>query len=257
MREHVGLADQPAQGLEILRLAQIKMSGELAVAGIVFLVADIRQVRCGDLQDVSAVLGEGAGTGRPGEDPRQVEHPHARQRPVAVGKLLWRAVADFDDLQQRQRGDGSGLRVLGPFGHGAHHAPGALRGDDRLLEFEGVPLRHRLAHRRALFWHAEHAEGGGTMVREIAVEIAPAAVLGRINPHHGITLGRYWRPVHLHVTPTAERGSRLAGIDRDLLAPPGAQFPQIGDGEADRRERRGTGLADAERRRQDRIGSRR
>ena len=139
--------------------------------------------------------------------------------------------------------------------HGAHHAPGALRGDDRLLELERVPLRHRLAHRLAIFRHAEHAEGGGTMVREIAVEIAPAAVLGRIDAHHRVALGRHGRPVHLHVTPAAERGGRLAGIDRDLLAPPGAQFPQIGDGEADRRERGGTGLADAERRRQDRIGA--
>ena len=255
LREHVGLADQPAQGLEILRLAQIKMGRELAVAGIVFLVADIRQVRRGDLQDVGAVLGEGAGTGRPGEDPRQVEHPHARQRPIAVGELFRRAVADLDDLHQRQRGDRGGLRVLGPFGHGAHHAPGALRGDDRLLEFERVPLRHRLAHRLAIFRHAEHAEGGGTMVREIAVEIAPAAVLGRIDAHHRVALGRHGRPVHLHITPAAERGGRLAGIDRDLLATPGAQFPQIGDGEADRRERGGTGLADAERRRQDRIGT--
>ena len=63
------------------------------------------------------------------------------------------------------------------------------------------------------------------------------------------------RVVQLHVVPAAQRGRRLAGIDRDLLAPPGAQLPQIGDGEADRRERGGAGLADAERRRQDRIGA--
>src|SRR4029453_8346242 len=54
LREHVALADEPAKSLEILLLAQIKMGGELAVAGIVFLVADIRQVRPGDLQDVGA-----------------------------------------------------------------------------------------------------------------------------------------------------------------------------------------------------------
>ena len=231
------------------------MGRELAVAGIVFLVADIRQVRRGDLQDVGAVLGEGAGTGRPGEDPRQVEHPDARQRPITVGELFRRAVTDLDDLHQRQRGDRRGLWVLGPFGHRTHHAPGAMRGDDRLLELERVPLRHRLAHCLAIFRHAEHAEGSSTMVREIAVEIAPAAVLGRIDAHHRVALGRHGRPVQLHVTPATERGGRLAGIDRDLLAPPGAQFPQIGGGEANRRERGGTGLTDAERRRQDRIGA--
>ena len=58
--------------LEILWLAQVEMGGELSVAGIVFLVADTRQVRRRDLQDVGAVLGEAARTGRPGEDPRQV-----------------------------------------------------------------------------------------------------------------------------------------------------------------------------------------
>src|SRR4249920_1139087 len=70
LREHVDLADQPAQGLDVPRLAQIQMGGELAVASIVFLVANIWQVRRGYLQDVGAVLSEGAGTGRPGEDPR-------------------------------------------------------------------------------------------------------------------------------------------------------------------------------------------
>ena len=93
------------------------------------------------------------------------------------------------------------------------------------------------------------------MVREVAVQIAPAAVLGGIDAHHRVALGRHGRPVHLHVVPAAERGGRLAGIDRDLLTTPGAQLPQIGDGEADRRERGGAGLADAERRRQDRIGA--
>ena len=171
------------------------------------------------------------------------------------GSCFRRAVADLDDLHQRQRGDRGGLRMLRPFVHGAHHAAGAFRGDDRLLELERVPLRHRLAHRLAIFRHAEHAESGGAMVREIAVEIAPAAILSRIDAHHRVALGRHGRPVHLHVLSAAQRGGRLAGIDRDLLAAPGAQLPQIGDGEADRRERGGAGLADAERRRQYRIGA--
>ena len=92
------------------------------------------------------------------------------------------------------------------------------------------------------------------MVREVAVEIAPAAVLGGIDAHHHVALSRHGRAVHLHVMPAAERGGRLPGIDRDLLSTPGAQFPQLGDGEADRRERGGAGLADAERRGQDWIG---
>src|SRR5947208_14675960 len=54
---------------------------------------------------------------------------------------------------------------------------------------------------------------------------------------------------------SAQRGGCLACVGRYLLVPPGAHQPQIGDGEADRRERSGAGLADAERRRQYRIGA--
>ena len=53
----------------------------------------------------------------------------------------------------------------------------------------------------------------------------------------------------------AQRGDRLAQVDRDLLAAPGAQFPEIGGGEPGRGERRGTGRTDAERRRQYRVGA--
>src|SRR2546422_3936884 len=74
------------------------------------------------------------------------------------------------------------------------------------------------------------------MVREIAVEIAPAAVPGRIGAHHRVALGRHGRAVHLHVVRAAERGRGLARIDRGLLAAARAQFPEIGDGEADRQE---------------------
>src|SRR5207249_6560016 len=68
LREHVGLAHQSAQRLEILRLAQVEMGRELAVAGVVLLVTDVRQMLRSDLQDVGAVLGQGAGARRPGED---------------------------------------------------------------------------------------------------------------------------------------------------------------------------------------------
>ena len=204
LREHVGIADEPTERLDVLRLAQIQMGGELAVTRVVFLVAEIRQVRGADLQDVGAVLRERASTRRAGEDARQIEYSDARQGPIAVGELFGRAAADLDDLHQRQRCDRGGLRVLGPFVHGSHHTAGALRGDDRLLELERVPLRHCLAHRLAIFRHAEHTEGGRTMVREIAVEIAPAAVLRRIDAHYGVALGRHRRAVQLHVMPAAE-----------------------------------------------------
>ena len=53
----------------------------------------------------------------------------------------------------------------------------------------------------------------------------------------------------------AERAGCLPAIDRNVLATPGAHFPQIGHSKADRRERHCAGLADAKRRRQYRIGA--
>src|SRR5262245_64281500 len=45
LREHVGRAHQSAQRLDLLRLTEIKMGGELAVARVVFLVGDVRWMR--------------------------------------------------------------------------------------------------------------------------------------------------------------------------------------------------------------------
>ena len=59
LREDVSFADQPAQRLQVLRLAQIKLA-QLAVAGVVLLVADVGQVRRRDLHHIGAMFGQGA-----------------------------------------------------------------------------------------------------------------------------------------------------------------------------------------------------
>ena len=93
------------------------------------------------------------------------------------------------------------------------------------------------------------------MVREVGVNVAPPPILRRINAHHLVALGRHGGVVHLHVMPAAQRGDRLAQIDRDLLSTSGPQLPHIGRGEAGRSERGGGCRADAERRRQHRVGA--
>ena len=52
-----------------------------------------------------------------------------------------------------------------------------------------------------------------------------------------------------------KRRRGLTGIDRDLLATAGAQLPQIGNGNADRRDGGSAGLANEERRRQYRVST--
>ena len=188
-----------------------------------------------DLHHVGAVLGQRAGAGRPGKHAREVEHADAVQRAIAGRQRLGRTVADADDLHQRQRRDGGRLRMACPFGVAAHHAAGALGGDDRLLEIGGVPARHGARHRLALLCHAEHAERGGTMVGEIAMQIAPPSVAGRIDAHDAVARVRKRTVAELHVGPAAQRRRRLPQVDRHRLAPPGPVFPQGGGREPRRR----------------------
>ena len=70
-------------------LAQIEMRRQFAVPGVEFLVADIGQMRPGDLQDIGAVLGQCAGAGRTGQHARQIEHADPGKRAIlAHGHVL-------------------------------------------------------------------------------------------------------------------------------------------------------------------------
>lgn len=135
------------------------------------------------------MLGERAGASRPREHARQIEHADAGERARARRQWLGRAVADLDDLQERKPGDDDALRMRGPFLLRAHHAARAASLDDRCLECERVPASDRIPHRRTVLRYTEHAERGRAMMREVGVNVAPAAVLGRIHAHHCITLG--------------------------------------------------------------------
>jgi len=131
--------------------------------------------------------------------------------------------------------------------------PGALGGDDRLLQFERIPFGDRGAHRRLVFGAAEHAERGGAMVGEIGVDITEVPVLGRIHTHHRIALVRDFCLFHLEVMAAAQRRGRAAGVDRDALLLAAAQFPEVADRQPDRTETGCAGLTYLERGRQDRV----
>src|SRR5262249_14397925 len=160
-----------------------------AVPSIQFLVPKARQMRGRDLHHVSTMFGERAGTSRSGEDAREVDDADPRERPITGWKRFGGAVADANDLHERQRCDRSTLRMFRPFRVRSRHAPGALRSNDRLLEICSVPsgdcARHGLTMRR----YAEDAECRRAMIGKIAVEIGPAPVPGRIETHNGVSLG--------------------------------------------------------------------
>ena len=133
--------------------------------------------------------------------------------------------------------------------------PRTAGGDDRLLEFERVPTGDGAAHRITALLAAEYTECGGAVVREVRVDIAPPAVFGRIHTHHLIAFVSDLGAVDFEVMAAAQRSHGLPQIDRSLLAPAAAQFPQIGGCEPGRGKSRGAGRTDAERGRQDRVGA--
>jgi len=255
LRKHVGLAHQAAQHLQVPLLAQVELCRQFSVPGVVFLVAEVGQMPRRDLHHIRAVLRQGARAGRPGQHPGQVKHADAGQRAVARRQRLGRAIADPDNFHQRQRGDCRGLWMPRPFRVRPHHAPGAAGGDDRLLQLGGIPRGHRARHRVPVFGHSKHAQGRGAMVGEIAVQIAPAPTFRRIDPHDAVAIGRQLAVSQLHVVAAAQRRGGLAHIHRHILVTPGAQPPQIGRRKPGRGQRRRPGRADAERRRQDRVGA--
>ena len=212
-------------------------------------------MRPGDFQNVGAVFRQGPAAGRPGQDPRKVQDPHTGQRSVARGQRFGGAVSDLDNLQKGERGNGGGLGVLGPFVHGPHHAPGAIGRDDCLLQLLGVPTGHRLPHRLLVFGNAEHLQCGGAVVREIAVQVTPTTVPGRVDTHDRVAFGRNVVFFELHVTPAAKRGGCPPYVHSDLLTSPGARFPDVRDGEADGPKRGGAGFGNAKGRGQERVFS--
>ena len=145
--------------------------------------------------------------------------------------------------------------MLCPFLCRARHAAGALRGDDRLFEIGCVPLGNCARHGVAILRDAQYFERCRTMVRKIAVQIAPAAIPARIDAHDAVARRGDLAIAQAHVVPAAQRCRRLAQIHCHLLTPPGAKLPQFSCRESARSHRCRARHADAERRRQHRIGA--
>ena len=103
LREHVALAHERAHRLRLGRIAQIDVRLQLADPGIeVRRRPQVGQVLARHPQHVGAVLGERARAGRSRQHAREIEHAHARERPVPRGQRPRRRIADLHDLEQRQ-----------------------------------------------------------------------------------------------------------------------------------------------------------
>src|SRR5262245_6259858 len=96
--------------------------------GIPFLMAQVGEMRGGDLHDVGTMLGKRPRTRWSSEDTRQIEHADVREWSVARWQRLWVTSANANDLQQRQLSNRRGLRVFPPLRLSAGHAAGAICG---------------------------------------------------------------------------------------------------------------------------------
>jgi len=68
---------QALQRVEIARLTQIEPRRQFAMAGVIFLIIARGDVRGGDLQDIGAVLGQGARAGEAGRHASEIERANA------------------------------------------------------------------------------------------------------------------------------------------------------------------------------------
>ena len=174
---------RPGERLAAARVAQIDEGRELAAPVVDHQRHHLRQVRGGDQQHVGAMRRERAPAHRSRDHAREVEHAHARQRPVARRQRLRRRIADLLDREYRQR-----ARRRGPGACASHSAnERVMRGDQSGfrrggLERLALPAVERALHRFARIVAAEQLQHAVAVMREIGVQPHPAPVAAAIEP---------------------------------------------------------------------------
>src|ERR1051326_3486217 len=104
------------------------------------------------------------------QDARQIEHAQARERSISARQgLRWR-IADLQDLYSRHVRERLTLRVACPLFSRAGHSAAHTVGSQGILELLRVPTRHSGGDFLAIPRAAEHGQGAGGQVREIAVQ---------------------------------------------------------------------------------------
>lgn len=79
MHDHVGVSQQMFKRMAIARIGQVEACAALAQHHLVLDAGLIPTVRI-DAQHVGTQTGEKTGGDRPGENARQIQHPHAVQQ---------------------------------------------------------------------------------------------------------------------------------------------------------------------------------
>ena len=144
-----------------------------------------------DAQDLGPPSGQQAGGHRAGQDPGQVEHPHAGQRTGRVDLRAFDLPGALDlldrrgplDMDQGFAGHRGALGVGVPFVHRAQRRSDSAGLDHGRLEVPDLPPGHRFGHSAPLARRAEDGQGGSPVVGSVGVEPDPAVVSGVVAGH--------------------------------------------------------------------------
>ena len=222
---------------------------------------DRRLLRRAHVQHVGAVFGERACAGGTGEHAREIEHAHTAERPRArlrsrrARERLGIGVADSQHLDERRARERDALRMRAPFLGAAQARAAEAAFGERVLERLRVPGRDRGGDRVASVGAGEQRERSFVQSREAAVQVDPAvarAVKRRAGA--GVAWKRGTRGAQQQER-QQRRGSR-ARVDLDALRRTSARAPEVCRDGGLRAEHRGSRLADAKARREDRVGAR-
>ena len=157
---------------------------------------------------------------------------------VIVFPFMFRTVlvAAFD-LDQRQLGDGLGLRMRCPFVEAAHHRAGHAGERSRVLEVRAIPLQQRGLHGLPIVFAGEQPQEAVAVVREVGVD-AHAPVIAGLVDAGDLVPGRARRlAMDAHVPLCPEFDSGMPHIHRDRLRCARPLPPDFGGGKCRRRDR--------------------
>ena len=143
LRENVARSHELTHQLRFARIAQIDVRLELADARVEVGVAKIGEIFTRHAKDVGAMLGERARARGARENACEIEHADAGERTLARRQRLGRGIANLDDLEERQIRDRVHLGQRTPFFFAAHEASAPAALEQRVLQFESVPLGDR------------------------------------------------------------------------------------------------------------------
>ena len=265
LREHIGPAHEVLQLRRFVRVGEIEEAAALAVAGVAHVLRGLRQVLRGDHQDLRTMLRQRPRRHRPRQDTGEIQRLYPGKRALTRRHRLGRTVGDFFDLNQRPAGEVLPLRMREPLVVSPHFSATRVGLGDRVLEVVGVPFGDAVAHAFGRVLALEHPQHARAQLRQVEVWQEPATVLGRPGLgafshalHHRVERRRFVAAVGFPEVGEVGRAhgrGRVAGIDRDLLAPPGLRRPQVVDHHPDARDHRRRRVADAEHGRVDRVAA--